>query len=620
MANITLLGASYSDVPAVELPKTGGGTAQFDDTTDANATASDIANGKTAYVNGQKVTGTASAGSNVFLINVTKNQYDVFEPDKTFAEVQAAYNAGKTITVDAGFIDGDGYPVDADGQYDSDYETLNYTVSENVYDSLTDVLLVKQHQYSLDANGLWDNGTYDYYNTGNGTAEASDIALGKTAFNYTGFVTGTGGVMHTATITSAPNSSNATVTFNGTTYQAQNDTFTFNTGGTLSIRLYSKQKTVEEDDVEVYRKTDSSARSGTYSYTLPNCDIEIQLSVAGTTVADASIYRAVENITSNGTYDVEGKKWAEVNVSGGSINNQNKTVTPTESTQSVTADAGYTGLGTVTVNPISSTYIGSDITVDPTPTVSGATVTTLEGYYSANTTTTVSSGSATTPATTITANPSISVNSSTGLITATSSASQSVTPTVSAGYVSSGTAGTITVSGSNTSQLTTKAAATITPGTTNQTISSGTYLTGTQTISGDANLVAGNIKSGTTIFGVTGSYSGGGTSKNAQILQSTTRTTSTSYTKLCGDLTVSKTGTYDVYWTYFRSSTSGTWGSQLYIDDVTYGSAQTTYSNHISNVHLSNVSLTVNQKVSVYGRSRGSNYYAYVGQLTIIEA
>lgn len=29
--NITLLGASYSDVPAVELPKTGGGTATFVD-------------------------------------------------------------------------------------------------------------------------------------------------------------------------------------------------------------------------------------------------------------------------------------------------------------------------------------------------------------------------------------------------------------------------------------------------------------------------------------------------------------------------------------------------------------------------------------------------------------
>ena len=151
-------------------------------------------------------------------------------------------------------------------------------------------------------------------------------------------------------------------------------------------------------------------------------------------------------------------------------------------------------------------------------TASGATVTVPAGYYASQATKSVSSGSATTPTTTITKNPTISVDS-TGKITASVSGTQSVTPTVSAGYVSSGTAGTITVSGSATKQLTTKAATTYTPSTSNQTIASGTYLTGTQTIKGDSNLVAGNIKNGVSIFGVTGSYegSGGGSSGGGNV-------------------------------------------------------------------------------------------------------
>ena len=56
------------------------------------------------------------------------------------------------------------------------------------------------------------------------------------------------------------------------------------------------------------------------------------------------------------------------------------------------------------------------------------------------------------------------------------------------------------------SNVTKKSAQTYTPTTADQTIASGQYLTGTQTIKGDSNLTADNIKSGASIFGVAGSY------------------------------------------------------------------------------------------------------------------
>lgn len=85
----------------------------------------------------------------------------------------------------------------------------------------------------------------------------------------------------------------------------------------------------------------------------------------------------------------------------------------------------------------------------------------------------------------------------------------SVTPSIS---VSS--AGLITATAgdkSATKQLNTQAGGTRTPGTSDTDIVyAGQYATGNITMKGDANLVPENIKSGVSIFGVTGTASGGG--------------------------------------------------------------------------------------------------------------
>lgn len=145
---------------------------------------------------------------------------------------------------------------------------------------------------------------------------------------------------------------------------------------------------------------------------------------------------------------------------------QSKTVSPSESAQTIKADNGYDGLSQVTVNAVSRTYVGSGVTK--------------------------------------------------------------------------------------------KSAATYIPKTTDQSIASGQYLSGTQTIKGDANLVAGNIKSGVSIFGVTGTYAGGGSSggsgnNNVEAYAITDTNPSVSFKTTSGTIKI---------WGYGTMTSSGGWGQQ----------------------------------------------------------
>ena len=81
MQDVELLDVVYNDVPAVELPKSGGGTALFTDVSGTTAAASDVRNGKTFFdSSGTETTGTApnvvigtfntGSGSGVKTLNV----------------------------------------------------------------------------------------------------------------------------------------------------------------------------------------------------------------------------------------------------------------------------------------------------------------------------------------------------------------------------------------------------------------------------------------------------------------------------------------------------------------------------------------------------------------------
>ena len=62
--NVVINGVTYSNVPEVNIPKSGGGTAKFYDTASASAAAGDILTGKTAFGSSGSVSGSmANNGS-----------------------------------------------------------------------------------------------------------------------------------------------------------------------------------------------------------------------------------------------------------------------------------------------------------------------------------------------------------------------------------------------------------------------------------------------------------------------------------------------------------------------------------------------------------------------------
>lgn len=135
--NVTILGANYSAVPAIELPKTGGGTARFDDASVTTAVASDVASGKIFLAaNGTITTGTNSGGGgggnvwqdqqgyvhlddqpgssvNVVPLSVTSNGTYTAQAGEAYSPVTVNVSGGGYSTLKKGVIRPDAELVDS---------------------------------------------------------------------------------------------------------------------------------------------------------------------------------------------------------------------------------------------------------------------------------------------------------------------------------------------------------------------------------------------------------------------------------------------------------------------------------------------------------------------------
>ena len=88
--SVVINGVTYSNCPEVDIPKSGGGTAKFYDTNEANITSSDVLTGKTGYgATGEVQGGMANNGSTSGTISTKAGT----------VSIPSGYTSGGTVSI-----------------------------------------------------------------------------------------------------------------------------------------------------------------------------------------------------------------------------------------------------------------------------------------------------------------------------------------------------------------------------------------------------------------------------------------------------------------------------------------------------------------------------------------
>lgn len=131
--------------------------------------------------NGDELTYTRGGGSNDFVVTVSYNDTtEMWEPDKTYAEVKTAYDSGKTVAFEC-----DG--VSCLGEYESELDQIYYSI----HDDGPFIMSVEVRTYLWNSNGIVEQEGRLLCDVHMANAVESDVAQGKVFVNSTGYHTGT---------------------------------------------------------------------------------------------------------------------------------------------------------------------------------------------------------------------------------------------------------------------------------------------------------------------------------------------------------------------------------------------------------------------------------------------
>lgn len=90
--NVTINGVNYNNVPEVDIPKAGGGTAKFFDTASADITPADVLEGKTGFGPSGSVSGSMADNGDVSGTISTK---------AGTVQIPAGHTSGGTVSISA---------------------------------------------------------------------------------------------------------------------------------------------------------------------------------------------------------------------------------------------------------------------------------------------------------------------------------------------------------------------------------------------------------------------------------------------------------------------------------------------------------------------------------------